>query len=74
MHKQWKALEPYIVTNHEVAKSVGVLPSAFSNWLARWHADCPEPLGYLGGSTLWYLGDVDAWLKRHGKTPDWAIV
>ncbi|MEU6891145.1 N-6 DNA methylase [Streptomyces sp. NPDC046557] len=57
------------VTSADIARITGVRPTAVSNWRRR-HEDFPQPVGGTERSPRFDLGEVEAWLRREGKTPE----
>ncbi|MEU5146743.1 N-6 DNA methylase [Streptomyces yangpuensis] len=57
------------VTSADIARIAGVRPTAVSNWRRR-HEDFPQPVGGTERSPRFDLGEVEAWLRREGKTPE----
>ncbi|MFI7492692.1 N-6 DNA methylase [Micromonospora echinaurantiaca] len=50
----------------DIARLAGVGRAAVSNWRRRF-PDFPQPVGGSSASPLFALGEVEAWLTRHGK-------
>ncbi|MGW3054432.1 N-6 DNA methylase [Streptomyces goshikiensis] len=57
------------VTSADIARITGVRPTAVSNWRRR-HEDFPQPVGGTERSPRFDLGEVEAWLRREGKTSE----
>jgi hypothetical protein len=57
-----------LVTGSEIARLAGVTRAAVSNWRRR-YGDFPAPVGG-GGSPLFALADVQAWLDKQRKGQD----
>ncbi|MFC0549872.1 class I SAM-dependent DNA methyltransferase [Planotetraspora thailandica] len=51
----------------DIARLADVGRAAVSNWRRR-HDDFPEPVGGTASSPLFSLPEVEAWLRRNGKT------
>jgi hypothetical protein len=54
------------VTAGGIARLAGVGRAAVSNWRRR-HEDFPQPVGGTTTSPAFALGDVESWLRKHGK-------
>lgn len=57
------------VTAADIARLAGVKPPAVSNWRRR-HPDFPAPVGGTDRSPRFDLAEVEAWLRRQGKTAE----
>lgn len=54
------------VTAAAIARLAGVGRAAVSNWRRR-YMNFPQPIGGTESSPTFDLGDVEQWLRRHGK-------
>jgi hypothetical protein len=57
------------VTSADIARLAGVKPTAVSNWRRR-RDDFPRPVGGTDRSPRFDLDQVEAWLKRRGRSAD----
>jgi hypothetical protein len=55
------------VAAYDIARLAGVGRAAVSNWRRR-YPDFPKPVGGTSASPLYALGEVQAWLTRHGRS------
>lgn len=56
-----------LVTTKELAKRLGVVPSAVVNWRNR-HPNFPKPYGARGGKGgVYVLSEVEVWLAKRGE-------
>jgi hypothetical protein len=60
-------MEQVEVSAADIARIAGVRASAVSNWRRR-NEDFPKPVGGTDRSPRFNLADVEAWLRREGKT------
>ncbi|MFC0862886.1 N-6 DNA methylase [Sphaerimonospora cavernae] len=56
----------------EIARLAGVGRAAVSNWRRRYE-DFPQPVGGTASSPLFSLPEVEAWLRRNGKSFELSI-
>ncbi|MFJ3806506.1 N-6 DNA methylase [Streptomyces sp. NPDC090073] len=61
-----------LVTGSEIARLAGVTRAAVSNWRRRYD-DFPAPAGGGGGSPLFDLAEVQAWLDRQRKGQEVSV-
>ena len=58
-----------LVDNREVAKLIGITnPNGVSVYRKR-NADFPEPRVEKRQTVLWLRSEIEAWAKRHNRTP-----
>ncbi|MEU1803024.1 N-6 DNA methylase [Streptomyces sp. NPDC019937] len=57
------------VTSADIARIVGVRPTAVSNWRRR-HEGFPHPVGGTERSPRFDLAEVEAWLRQERKAPE----
>jgi predicted DNA-binding transcriptional regulator AlpA len=58
----------HVVGAHEIGEMLGVTRSR-ANQLSR-EVGFPKPYGVLRMGKVWRRTDIDAWMRKKGKTPD----
>jgi type I restriction-modification system DNA methylase subunit/predicted DNA-binding transcriptional regulator AlpA len=59
-----------LVSLADVAEMAGVTRPAVSNWRRRNRGDFPQPVEETGTTSLFRLGDIRAWMRKHHKQFD----
>lgn len=58
----------HVVGAHEIGEMLGVTRSR-ANQLSR-EVGFPKPYGVLRMGKVWRRADIEAWMRKKGKTPD----